>query len=157
MPHKGICPLLKKWRKAAKGKVTAEAAGHIKIPDLSEETYDDLEMTVLCDEETDAKRPLKAETSRERAESGPREAKSDPGTILKTSGGHLGLSWASKTPHICPKMGGRAAKRRPRAFKRAPRAPKKGQERPPDARKRVQRSPRAAKIHQGVSNRHHEA
>ena len=27
MPHKGICPLLKQWRKAAKGKVTAESAG----------------------------------------------------------------------------------------------------------------------------------
>ena len=26
MPHKGICPLLKKWRKAAKGKATAESA-----------------------------------------------------------------------------------------------------------------------------------
>ena len=26
MPHKGICPLLKQWRKAAKGKVTAESA-----------------------------------------------------------------------------------------------------------------------------------
>ena len=31
----------------------------MKIPDLSEETYDDLEMTVTLDEETDAKRPLK--------------------------------------------------------------------------------------------------
>ena len=26
MPHKGICPLLKQWRKVAKGKVTAEMA-----------------------------------------------------------------------------------------------------------------------------------
>jgi len=42
-----------------KGKVTAEAAGHIKIPDLSEETYDDLEMSVVCDEESKAKLPLK--------------------------------------------------------------------------------------------------
>jgi len=41
------------------GKVAAEASGHIKIPDLSEETFDDLEMTVVCDDETTAKRPLK--------------------------------------------------------------------------------------------------
>ena len=41
------------------GKVVAEGAGHIKIPDLSEETYDDLEMTVVCDDETKAKLPLK--------------------------------------------------------------------------------------------------
>jgi activator of HSP90 ATPase len=41
------------------GKVCAEAKGHIKIPDLSEETYDDLEMTIVCDEETKAKLPLK--------------------------------------------------------------------------------------------------
>ena len=27
MPHKGICPLLKQWRKAAKGKATEESAG----------------------------------------------------------------------------------------------------------------------------------
>ena len=36
-----------------------EGAGHIKIPDLSEETYDDLEMTVVVDEEKAEKRPLK--------------------------------------------------------------------------------------------------
>lgn len=41
------------------GKVVTEAKGKIKIPDLSEETYDDLEMTVDCEEETAAKRPLK--------------------------------------------------------------------------------------------------
>ena len=27
MPHKGICPLLKQWRKVAKGKATMESAG----------------------------------------------------------------------------------------------------------------------------------
>ena len=27
MPHKGICPLLKQWRKGAKGKATVESAG----------------------------------------------------------------------------------------------------------------------------------
>ena len=27
MPHKGICPLLKQWRKVAKGKATEESAG----------------------------------------------------------------------------------------------------------------------------------
>ena len=27
MPHKGICPLLKQWRKVAKGKATVESAG----------------------------------------------------------------------------------------------------------------------------------
>ncbi|EOD16373.1 hypothetical protein EMIHUDRAFT_436574 [Emiliania huxleyi CCMP1516] len=43
----------------ASGGTAVEAKGRIKVPDLSEETYDDLEMTVLCDEETDAKRPLK--------------------------------------------------------------------------------------------------
>ena len=31
----------------------------MKIPDLSEETYDDLEMTVTVEEESDAKRALK--------------------------------------------------------------------------------------------------
>jgi len=41
------------------GKVATEAKGKIKIPDLSEETYDDLEMTVTCDDETGAMRPLK--------------------------------------------------------------------------------------------------
>jgi len=42
------------------GKAAVEASGKIKIPDLSEETYDDdMEMTVLCDDETGAKRPLK--------------------------------------------------------------------------------------------------
>ena len=39
--------------------VAAAAKGRGKIPDLSEETYDDLEMTVAVEEETDAKRPLK--------------------------------------------------------------------------------------------------
>merc|ERR1719502_2172753 len=43
----------------AEGKVSAEASGHVKIPDLSEETYDDLEMTVVLDDETKAKLPLK--------------------------------------------------------------------------------------------------
>jgi len=43
----------------ADGKVCAEASGQIKIPDLSEETYDDLEMNVLLDDETKAKLPLK--------------------------------------------------------------------------------------------------
>uniref|UniRef100_A0A7S2NE20 Activator of Hsp90 ATPase AHSA1-like N-terminal domain-containing protein n=1 Tax=Haptolina brevifila TaxID=156173 RepID=A0A7S2NE20_9EUKA len=41
------------------GKVVAEAKGKIKIPDLSEETFDDLEMTVDCEDETKAKMPLK--------------------------------------------------------------------------------------------------
>jgi len=41
------------------GKVVTEAKGKIKIPDLSEETYDDLEMTVTCEEESNAKGPLK--------------------------------------------------------------------------------------------------
>ena len=27
MPHRGICPLLKQWRKVAKGKATVESAG----------------------------------------------------------------------------------------------------------------------------------
>ena len=27
VPHKLICPLMKKWRQVAKGKVTAESAG----------------------------------------------------------------------------------------------------------------------------------
>ena len=27
MPHKGICPLLKQWRKVAKGKAKEESAG----------------------------------------------------------------------------------------------------------------------------------
>ena len=27
MPHEGICPLLKQWRKMAKGKATKESAG----------------------------------------------------------------------------------------------------------------------------------
>ena len=39
--------------------MVCEGSGHVKIPDLSEETYDDLEMTVMCDEETKAKGPLK--------------------------------------------------------------------------------------------------
>ena len=33
-----------------------DAKGKVKIPDLSEETYDDLEMTVTLEEESDAKR-----------------------------------------------------------------------------------------------------
>lgn len=37
----------------------------MKIPDLSEETYDDLEMTVTCDEETRAKAPLKEKVRKE--------------------------------------------------------------------------------------------
>jgi len=41
------------------GATLADATGKVKIPDLSEETYDDLEMTVECEEETSAKRPLK--------------------------------------------------------------------------------------------------
>merc|ERR1719230_1023385 len=41
------------------GKVIAEAKGKVKIPDLSEETYDDLEMTVTLDDEKAAMRPLK--------------------------------------------------------------------------------------------------
>lgn len=45
------------WDEA--GKVKVDAKGKIKIPDLSEETYDDLEMTVACDDESAAKRPLK--------------------------------------------------------------------------------------------------
>ena len=36
-----------------------EAKGKVKIPDLSEETYDDLEMTVTLEEESNEKRPLK--------------------------------------------------------------------------------------------------
>jgi len=43
----------------ADGKVAAEASGHVKIPDLSEETYDDLEMSVVLDDESKAKLPLK--------------------------------------------------------------------------------------------------
>ena len=39
----------------AQGKVQTEAKGKITIPDLSEETYDDLEMTVTLDDETNAK------------------------------------------------------------------------------------------------------
>lgn len=43
----------------AEGKVVTEAKGSIKIPDLSEETWDDLEMTVVCDDESSAMKPLK--------------------------------------------------------------------------------------------------
>lgn len=43
----------------ADGKVVTEAGGMVKIPDLSEETYDDLEMTTVLDDETKAKLPLK--------------------------------------------------------------------------------------------------
>ena len=43
----------------ADGKVKCEASGHVTIPDLSEETYDDLEMTVLLDDEKPVKTPLK--------------------------------------------------------------------------------------------------
>ena len=42
------------WR--AQGKSKVDAKGKVKIPDLSEETYDDLEMTVTLEEESDAKR-----------------------------------------------------------------------------------------------------
>lgn len=45
------------WDEA--GKVVTEASGKVKIPDLSEETYDDLDMVVTLDDEADAKRPLK--------------------------------------------------------------------------------------------------
>ena len=45
------------WDEA--GKTTADAKGTIKVPDLSEETYDDLEMSIVCDDETAAKRELK--------------------------------------------------------------------------------------------------
>jgi len=41
------------------GGTKLEAKGKVRIPDLSEETYDDLEMTVTVEDETDAKRPLK--------------------------------------------------------------------------------------------------
>jgi len=41
------------------GKVKAEGSGHVKIPDLSEETYDDLEMTIVLDDEKKDKMPLK--------------------------------------------------------------------------------------------------
>jgi len=42
------------------GKATLEASGKVKIPDLSEETFDDdMEMTVTCEDETAVKRPLK--------------------------------------------------------------------------------------------------
>mmetsp|Transcript_43202 Transcript_43202/g.71843 ORF Transcript_43202/g.71843 Transcript_43202/m.71843 type:complete len:337 (-) Transcript_43202:292-1302(-) len=42
------------------GNTLVEAKGKIKVPDLSEETYDDdMEMTVTCDEESEKKRPLK--------------------------------------------------------------------------------------------------
>ena len=44
---------------AEDGKVETEAKGHIIIPDLSEETYDDLEMTVVLEDESKAKMPLK--------------------------------------------------------------------------------------------------
>ena len=44
---------------AAQGKTKVEAKGKVKIPDLSEETYDDLEMTVTLEEESNEKRPLK--------------------------------------------------------------------------------------------------
>jgi activator of HSP90 ATPase len=43
----------------AEGKSKVDAKGKVKIPDLSEETYDDLEMTVTLEEESDAKRALK--------------------------------------------------------------------------------------------------
>ena len=43
----------------AQGKSKVDAKGKVKIPDLSEETYDDLEMTVTLEEESDAKRALK--------------------------------------------------------------------------------------------------
>lgn len=43
----------------AEGKTKVEAKGKVKIPDLSEETYDDLEMTVSLEEESSEKRALK--------------------------------------------------------------------------------------------------
>merc|ERR1719502_748710 len=43
----------------AEGKVVADGSGHVKIPDLSEETYDDLEMTIVLDDEKKNKMPLK--------------------------------------------------------------------------------------------------
>jgi len=43
----------------AEGKTKCEAKGKVKIPDLSEETYDDLEMTVTLEEESNDKRALK--------------------------------------------------------------------------------------------------
>ena len=56
-------PLLASHTHAAprgpQGGTKLEAKGKVKIPDLSEETYDDLEMTVTVEDETDAKRPLK--------------------------------------------------------------------------------------------------
>jgi len=45
------------WDEA--GKVVTEAKGKIKIPDLSEETFDDLEMTVTLEDEMNVNRPLK--------------------------------------------------------------------------------------------------
>lgn len=44
---------------AAQGKVKTEAKGKVTIPDLSEETFEDLEMTVACDDENSEKKPLK--------------------------------------------------------------------------------------------------
>jgi len=43
----------------AEGNTKVEAKGKVKIPDLSEETFDDLEMAVTLEEESDAKRALK--------------------------------------------------------------------------------------------------
>jgi activator of HSP90 ATPase len=51
----------------AKGATAHTAKGKIKIPDLSEETYDDLELTVLCDDEDATKRPLKEVVRKEGA------------------------------------------------------------------------------------------
>lgn len=41
------------------GKVQTEAKGKVTIPDLSEETVGDLELTVSCDDENASKRVLK--------------------------------------------------------------------------------------------------
>ena len=49
------------------GKVLCDGAGHVKIPDLSEETYDDLEMTIVLDDETKDKLVLKEAMRKEGA------------------------------------------------------------------------------------------
>ena len=41
------------------GKTRADAKGKVKVPDLSEETYDDLEMSVECEGENATTRPLR--------------------------------------------------------------------------------------------------
>jgi len=82
------------------GKVVAEAKGLITIPDLSEETYDDLEMTVVCDEETNEKRPLK-ESMRKEGSKRIREACMKFVKSLKdsiTSGSDAGLAKKKAAP-----------------------------------------------------------